>query len=217
MACYFARPRAAARDHAGLPRPLPHPHPRDHGHLEDHHRPTTRHRTPSRTPRFHCRRTAAYASRASCDSVVARARPQPARPRRAQCSPWNCTFRCSFRCTFPFSTHFSPPLHPSLSFFVCLSVSSGTELCGARRRWSAQHLAHALALPPGESTACLACYWRRRVSHSRMMHVPTSTRSRGRWLEHPHRSLLRIVTQKHTRQVLSQMVTTTSISPSRHL
>ena len=101
----------------------------------------------------------------------------------------------------------------------CLSLClSGTELCGARRRWSAQHLAHALALPPGQSTACLACYWRRRVSHSRMMrHVPTSTRSRGRWLEHPHRSLLRIVTQKHTRQVLSQMVTTTSISPSRHL
>ena len=108
---------------------------------------------------------------------------------------------------------------PDDHFGPSLSVSSGTEtLCGARRRWSAQHLAHALALPPGQSTACLACYWRRRVSHSRMMrHVPTSTRSRGRWLEHPHRSLLRIVTQKHTRQVLSQMVTTTSISPSRHL
>ena len=128
MACYFARPRAAARDHAGLPRPLPHPHPRDHGHLEDHHRPTTRHRTPSRTPRFHCRRTAAYASRASCDSVVARARPQPARPRRAQCSPWNCTFRCSFRCTFPFSTHFSPPSTPLFPFYRYTSKSnSGGE------------------------------------------------------------------------------------------
>ena len=58
----------------------------------------------------------------SFDSVVARARPQPARPRRCWTSmkrhiTLHCTFRCTFRFTFPFSTHFPPactPLFPTL-------------------------------------------------------------------------------------------------------
>jgi hypothetical protein len=90
---------------------------------EDHHRPTTRHRTPSRTPRFHCRRTAACASRASCDSVVARARCTAAageRPRRScsvRCQCWTSFGTALFSFPFRFSTHFSPPPHPSLRFF----------------------------------------------------------------------------------------------------
>ena len=83
-------------------------------------RPLARDRTPSRTPRFHCRRTAACASPASCDSVVARARPQPGRPRPARC--WTSIVikrDCTFAALFPFPRTFPPtstPLFPFLFF-----------------------------------------------------------------------------------------------------
>ena len=116
-ACGRTRPRRTVSP------PHPHPHPRDRGRSEDHRRPTTRHRTPSRTPRFHCRRTAACASPASCDSVVARARPQPGRPRPARC--WTSIVikrHCTFTGTFPptlichAARNFPPPSTPLFPF-----------------------------------------------------------------------------------------------------
>eukprot|EP00964_Phaeocystis_antarctica_P108112 scaffold72754_cov67-Phaeocystis_antarctica.AAC.5 len=96
--------------------PPPHPHPRDRGRSEDHLRPTTRHRTPSRAPRFHCRRTAACASPASCDSVGRRSSTAAAGEATSVLDIDVTSLHFSLHFSLLFSLfHALPPLHPSIS------------------------------------------------------------------------------------------------------